>query len=61
MDFDPVNYQGGETAIEVGHGFLFDASSSATQQGQLQTACFLSTGKFPIHLKKLILQPVPIN
>ncbi len=43
--FDPANYQGGDTATEVGHGFLLDASSTATQQGQLQTVCFLSAGK----------------
>ena len=53
--FDPVNYQGGETAIEVGHGFLLDASSSATQQGQLQTVCFLSTGKIPNPAAKIDL------
>ncbi len=45
--FDPVNYQDGDTAIEVGHGFLLDTNSTATQQGQLQTICFLSVGKIP--------------
>jgi hypothetical protein len=38
--FDPGNYQGGT----AGHGFLLDGVTTATGQGQLQTACFLLTG-----------------
>ncbi len=38
--FGPGNYQGGT----AGHGFLLDGATTATGQGQLQTACFLLTG-----------------
>ena len=38
--FDPGNYQGGTS----GHAFLLDGVTTATGQGQLQTACFLLTG-----------------
>ncbi len=38
-----ANYTGGTP----GHGFLLDAATTATQQGQLQAACFLATGKIP--------------
>ena len=38
---DPANYPGTGTA---GHGFLLDASTTATPQGQLQAVCFLTSG-----------------
>ncbi len=38
-----ANYTGGTP----GHGFLLDGATTATQQGQLQAACFLAMGKIP--------------
>ena len=44
---DPANYEPNDPANDpepAGHGFLLDASTTATPQGQLQAVCFLTSG-----------------